>query len=180
MCLLGISFHNCVVYLCQVSPRGKQRYWHGCQQWECCPSYCVAQQFSLAVIGCYSKHILLIGLQPFNFQHTLTRYCWYLNTNKIRPNAPAHTRRQKCVWSCSEKDQLYHISSSWQAAISKTDFPVNSLSCTAAELVPAHLERHKWKEKNEMYRDCDGLFASGQISKLRTQLKANLTCRPKL
>lgn len=85
-----------------------------------------------------------------------------------------------CLILFREGVQLYHISSSWQAAISKTDFPVNALSRTAAELVPAHLERHKWKEKNEMYRDCDGLLSPGQICKLRTQLKANLTCRSKL
>lgn len=60
-------------------------------------------------------------------------------------------RWQKCVLLertlLCERDKQYQISSSWQAAVSKADFPVNALSCSTAELVPAHLERNNsWKK----------------------------------
>lgn len=41
-----------------------------------------------------------------------------------------------------ERKKLYHISSSGQTAVSKTNFLVNALSFTATELVPAHLEKN--------------------------------------
>lgn len=75
---VSFSLECRALYLCQVSPHRQQWHRHGCQQWECWPSYGAAQELALAVVGCYSEHVLLVGLQPTHPQHTLTGCCWYL------------------------------------------------------------------------------------------------------